>query len=220
MSWVLHRIDDRLIHGQVVVAWGGRLNPRRIWVADDASAANDWERELLASSAPGVDVRVVSVAEAAAAYQTETEATGGAFLLVRSLPAARALVEAGARVPAFNVGGLHYAPGKDKVAEYVYLDAGDRAAARTLLGLGIDLYVQDIPAAASEPLARLDRSLADAAGSARAPASLGRDPRSRDRTHFRNDSSGRLGGARCGSGGPGNAFRAAGHLDGARDSLE
>jgi mannose/fructose/N-acetylgalactosamine-specific phosphotransferase system component IIB len=83
------------------------------------------------------------------------------------------LVEAGARVPAFNVGGLHYAPGKDKVAEYVYLDAGDRAAARTLLGLGIDLYVQDIPVAASEPLARLDRSLADAVGPARAPASFG-----------------------------------------------
>ena len=35
MSWLLQRIDDRLIHGQVVVAWGQRLHPDRLWVADD-----------------------------------------------------------------------------------------------------------------------------------------------------------------------------------------
>ena len=40
MSWVLHRIDDRLIHGQVVVAWGARLSPARIWVVDDGVAAS------------------------------------------------------------------------------------------------------------------------------------------------------------------------------------
>ena len=44
MSWLLHRVDDRLIHGQVVIAWGGRMRPRRIWVVDDASAADAWER--------------------------------------------------------------------------------------------------------------------------------------------------------------------------------
>jgi mannose/fructose-specific phosphotransferase system component IIA len=35
VSWALHRIDDRLIHGQVLVAWGARLDPARIWVVDD-----------------------------------------------------------------------------------------------------------------------------------------------------------------------------------------
>ena len=39
MSWLLHRIDDRLIHGQVLVAWGQRLNPVRMWLVDDAVAA-------------------------------------------------------------------------------------------------------------------------------------------------------------------------------------
>jgi len=163
MSWALHRIDDRLIHGQVVVAWGQRLNPKRIWVVDDASAANDWERELLASAAPGVDVRVITVADAAAAHAEEDAATGGAFLLVRSLPAALALVEAGARVAAFNVGGLHYAPGKERLGEYVYLDDRDREAARALLRAGVELYVQDIPAAPPRPLASLDPTLVEQA---------------------------------------------------------
>lgn len=160
MSWVLRRIDDRLIHGQVLVAWGARLDPHRIVVVDDAAAADAWERELYASSAPGVDVAVRSVAEAAELYAAETAAPGRAFLLVRDLGTARRLVEAGAAVPGFNVGGLHYAPGKEKVSEYVYLDEADRADARALLARGVTLDVQDVPASSVVALADLDPAVA------------------------------------------------------------
>ena len=156
MSWVLQRVDDRLIHGQVVVAWGHRFNPERIWVVDDASAASAWERELLGSAAPHSQVRVVTIAEGAEAYAAEAEAPGASFLLVRDLQTALKLVEAGAGVRSYNLGGLHYAPGKDKVNEYVYLDAEDRKAARALLSLGVALEVQDVPASRAQPLTALD----------------------------------------------------------------
>jgi mannose/fructose/N-acetylgalactosamine-specific phosphotransferase system component IIB len=156
MSWLLHRIDDRLIHGQVLVAWGARLNPARMWLVDDIVAGNDWERQLYVDAAPGVEVRVAPVTEAAEAYAAEAATPRGAFLLVRDLATARRLVEAGAAVPAFNVGGLHYAPGKDKVAEYVYLDDADRADARALLARGIALEVRDVPASKPVPLESLD----------------------------------------------------------------
>ena len=156
MSWLLHRVDDRLIHGQVVVAWGQSMHPRRIWVVDDAVAASGWERELLESSAPGIDVRVRGVAAAAGEWAGERDAQGGAFLIVRDLATALRLVEAGAPVPRFTLGGLHYAPGKDKVNEYVYLDAADRIAARELLRRGVALEVQDVPAARAVALGELD----------------------------------------------------------------
>ena len=164
MSWALVRVDDRLIHGQVVVAWGHRLRPARIWVVDDAAAADAWERDLFASAAPGVDVRVITVAEAAAGWAAEAAARGAAFLLVRSLREALALVEAGATIPTLNLGGLHYAPGKDKVNEYVYLGEDDRAAARALLARGVTLEVQDVPATRAERLASLVPALAAGAG--------------------------------------------------------
>jgi len=156
MSWLLHRVDDRLIHGQVVVAWGQRLRPQRMWVVDDASAASAWEREQLESAAPGIAVRVLPVAQAAAEHAVAAAAPGGAFLIVRDLRTALALVEAGAAVERFNLGGLHYAPGKDRVNEYVYLDADDRAAARALVARGVSLEVQDVPAARPQPLGALD----------------------------------------------------------------
>jgi mannose/fructose/N-acetylgalactosamine-specific phosphotransferase system component IIB len=160
MSWRLHRVDDRLIHGQVVVAYGQRLGPRRIWVADEAAAASEWERDLLLSAAPDVEVRVVTVAEAAAGYAAEAAAPGPAFLLVRNLQAALALVEAGAAVPSFNLGGLHYAPGKSRVNEYVYLDDRDLDAARALLRRGVTLEVQDVPGSRAQLLPALVPALA------------------------------------------------------------
>lgn len=153
-------MDDRLIHGQVVVAWGERLRPRRIWVVDDASAADRWERELLESAAPGIEVHVIAVDEAAAAYAAEASREGEAFLLVRDLATALAVVEAGAAVPRFTLGGLHYAPGKDKVNEYVYLDAADRDRARELRRRGVTLEVQDVPATRPQALEALDPGLA------------------------------------------------------------
>lgn len=160
MSWVLHRIDDRLIHGQVLVAWGARLDPARIWIVDDGVAASPWERQLFQDAAPGIEVHVLSVAEAATAYVSEAAASGNAFLLVRDLATACRLLDAGAKAKEWNVGGLHYAPGKDKVNDYVYLDAADRADARALLRQGATLTVQDVPASDPSPLTKLDSSLA------------------------------------------------------------
>ena len=156
MSWALHRVDDRLIHGQVVVAWGNQLHPRRIWVVDDASAASAWERELLASAAPGIEVRVVTVAEAAGGHAEEAAAEGGAILLVRNLETALALVEAGAAIGTLDLGGIHYAPGRTRVTDYIYLDDADRERARALLSRGVALEVQDVPASRPVPLAALD----------------------------------------------------------------
>lgn len=156
MSWILVRVDDRLIHGQVLIAWGGRMRPVRIWVADDAIAASEWERDLLTSAAPDTEVHVGTVAATAAAWREEEAAAGGAFLLVRDLPAALALHRAGAGFDRLNLGGLHYAPGKTKVNEYVYLDDADREAARALAARGVTLEVQDVPAARPVPLGTLD----------------------------------------------------------------
>ena len=160
MSWALHRIDDRLIHGQVLVAWGARLNPARIWVVDDGVAASGWERALFRDAAPGIEVRVASVAQAAEAHAAESNAPGAAFLLVRDLATARRFAEAGAVVAEWNVGGLHYAPGKEKLNDYVYLDATDREHARALLLAGARLSVQDVPASRAQPLVTLDPALA------------------------------------------------------------
>ena len=52
MALELYRIDDRLIHGQVVVGWGQPLDLRFIVLVDDEVAASDWEQELYRMGVP------------------------------------------------------------------------------------------------------------------------------------------------------------------------
>ena len=48
MSVVFYRIDDRLIHGQVMTGWSKVYNAKRIIVVDDATAANSFLCQVMA----------------------------------------------------------------------------------------------------------------------------------------------------------------------------
>ena len=52
MPIALYRIDDRLIHGQVVVGWGQPLELRFIVLVDDEVAGSEWEQELYRMGVP------------------------------------------------------------------------------------------------------------------------------------------------------------------------
>jgi mannose/fructose/N-acetylgalactosamine-specific phosphotransferase system component IIB len=145
VTLALARVDDRLVHGQVVLAWGPALRAVRLLVVDDEVAANPWERDLLRASAGELEVRVLSVAEAPPALREETGRAGAAIVLFRSPRTALAAVEGGAALAELNLGGLHYAPGRERVLDYVYLDAADRRSLAALVQRGVRLTAQDVP---------------------------------------------------------------------------
>lgn len=145
MSLVLARIDDRLVHGQVVLVWGQSLSATALLVADDSVAGNPWERELMGSTAEDMEVEVVPIAALPARLEIEKERSQATILLFRSPGAVLAAVEAGAALEEVNVGGLHFAPGKKKFLDYVYLDEADRSALTALQRRGVRLTAQDVP---------------------------------------------------------------------------
>jgi PTS system mannose-specific IIB component/fructoselysine and glucoselysine-specific PTS system IIB component len=150
LSVALVRVDDRLVHGQVLLAWGAHLHPTRYLIVDDALAASEFEKALLEASGGDVPVEVLSVAVAGERIANAVLAHGAIVVLVKGLAEAEALARAvagrGGRVAEINLGGLHYAAGKERVHDYVYLDATDRAALHALQALGVRVFVQDVPA--------------------------------------------------------------------------
>ena len=73
MALELYRIDDRLIHGQVVVGWGQPLDLGFIVLVDDEVAASDWEQELYRMGVPPeMDVYFDAVEAAAHAASRAT----------------------------------------------------------------------------------------------------------------------------------------------------
>jgi mannose/fructose/N-acetylgalactosamine-specific phosphotransferase system component IIB len=143
---ILFRIDDRLIHAQVVVGWGRKLKPDRIILADDSVAAEDWEAELYSSAAePDFKATVLTIAEAAEQISGGVFDSEKVFLLVRGPSEALEMVEAGLDVKEINVGGLHFREGREKVTENVWVDAEERAVLRDIVKKGITLEARALP---------------------------------------------------------------------------
>ncbi len=157
MPIVLHRIDERLIHGQVVLGWGSELEPDRYIVVDDSVADTPWEQELYEVGIPGGrSVEFHSVDEARRLHErweTDAERT---ILLTRMPAAMRALATAGAlRGVDVNIGGIHHAAGREMVLPYVFLGPREREDLRGLAQAGAVVTARDVPAARPISLDRL-----------------------------------------------------------------
>ncbi len=149
MSVVLYRVDERLIHGQVVVGWGAHLDPDRIVVADDALAESDWEQELYAVGVPAdMSTEFVSVTGAAERLGEWKESDERVILLTRDVESMQRLASSGGLAGEHvNIGGLHHAPGRKRVLRYVFLGDEDREALQGLAERGVEVVARDVPGA-------------------------------------------------------------------------
>jgi mannose/fructose/N-acetylgalactosamine-specific phosphotransferase system component IIB len=149
MPIVLYRVDERLIHGQVVVGWGSRLHPDRFVVVDDELADSQWEQELYALGLPAsMDALFVGVAEARARLEAWRGDPLRTVVLTRDVATMRRLAETGTlRDEEVNIGGIHYAAGRSQVLPYVFLSGEERAALRALSEAGARVSARDVPTA-------------------------------------------------------------------------
>lgn len=157
MPIVLFRVDDRLIHGQVVVGWGSRLNPDRYVVVDDSLAEATWEQELYALGVPeDAAVEFATVEEAREALDEWAESPLKTIVLFRDLESVARLSKSGElRGRELNLGGIHHKPGSTRVLSYLYLDEEDRERLRTLEDREIDVTARDLPGSARIGLGRI-----------------------------------------------------------------
>ncbi|MGQ0561685.1 MAG: PTS sugar transporter subunit IIB [Gemmatimonadota bacterium] len=149
MSIVLYRVDERLIHGQVVVGWGHELHPQEIVVIDDELADSEWEQELYAMGLPDeLETRFETVEQARAHLAGWRSTRTRVMVLTRDVRTMRRLASDGAlRGEQVNIGGIHYAPGREAVLPYVYLSQAEKAEMAALASEGVRISARDLPGA-------------------------------------------------------------------------
>ena len=147
MAIVLCRIDDRLIHGQVVIGWGRPLGIDLIILVDNEVAASAWEQELYRMAvAPEIEVRFVTVAEASA-HMGEWQANGKRGLVLTGDLETMAALHAASPdvVHRINLGGIHHRPGRRERLPFVYLTDQELRALNALEDAGAVITAQDLP---------------------------------------------------------------------------
>lgn len=144
----LYRIDDRLIHGQVVVGWGQPLDLGFIVLVDDEVATSDWEQELYRMGVPpDMEVYFDSVEGAARRLEEYRGDQRPGILLTGDIATMSRLIDADGDIRAVNLGGIHHRAGRTQRLRYVFLAPDEEAALRTLADRGIAVSAQDVPAA-------------------------------------------------------------------------
>ncbi len=152
MAIELYRIDDRLIHGQVVVGWGQPLDIGFVVLVDDDVAASDWEQELYRMGVPpDMTVTFESVASAAEHLAEYERDPRRGIVLTADIATMDRLVAA-TSIRAVNLGGIHHRPGRTQRLRYVFLTPEEEAALRALADRGVTVTAQDVPAARPIPL--------------------------------------------------------------------
>ena len=147
MPIVLYRVDERLLHGQVVVGWGSRLHPARYVIADDELAGSDWEQELYQLTlGEDAEAEFATITEARTRLDEWRQDPVRTVLLTRRLASMVELAEGGAlEGEEVNLGGIHHAPGRTAVRSYLHLGEGERDDLRRLAELGVHVMGRELP---------------------------------------------------------------------------
>jgi len=150
---VFTRIDDRLIHGQVVEGWVNFLKATSILVADDRVASNTLQRSIMEISVPsGLGVFIGTVEEICGRLRGSELGADRAILLFSTPADVLRALRLGLHCPALNIGGMHYMPGKRKLIDVLAVDDGDMEALKEIIAQGIKVEVQTVPTQKPLPL--------------------------------------------------------------------
>lgn len=156
MAIQLYRIDDRLIHGQVVVGWGQPLNIRFLVLVDDLVASSDWEKDLYRMAVPPeMEIIFNDVATAIREHARYAADPRPGLLITGDIASMQRLVKGVKAIGNVNLGGIHHRAGRSEKLRYVYLTSDEEIQLRDLEAAGVEVTAQDVPASRPVPLAEV-----------------------------------------------------------------
>ncbi|MFA6315792.1 MAG: PTS sugar transporter subunit IIB [Elusimicrobiota bacterium] len=146
MPIALFRIDDRLVHGQVVEGWLPHLKAVEVVVVSDAAAKDETQSLLMRIALPDeVGLKVLRVDEAVPYLDSCSAAAHRVLVLAPGPRQILGLLERGMRMETVNVGGMHYSAGKVQLGKAIFLSDEDKQALSEIGRRGVRLEGRAVP---------------------------------------------------------------------------
>lgn len=143
---VLVRIDDRLIHGQVVENWMKFLKINHVIVVNDFVASDRMQKTLFSMAVPDhAKISILTITQAKEAILNGQFEGDKAMLLLVSPQDVLNLINKGVRIKEVNVGGMHYSPDKKQILKAISVSKEDIQAFQELDKLGVHLEARMVP---------------------------------------------------------------------------
>lgn len=148
MSVKFCRIDDRLIHGQVVTTWVNVHSIEQVIILNETVAQDKIQSNVLKMSAPSnIKLHIFSPEKFLEVIQ-KNPLSRNTMLLFSSPFDVEKLVNAGYEIPSLNVGGMRGNVERTQYTKAVSLTPEEKASFERLLAKDIDITIQMVPSEA------------------------------------------------------------------------
>lgn len=139
------RIDDRLVHGQVVTTWVKRHEIEQIIIVNDKVNEDKVQQSILQISAPsGVKIIIFGVEKFIRVYQ-KNPIKKRTMLIFTNPKDVDTCLSNGVEIPYLNVGQMGKNDERQKITGGVAIGDEDREHFKSIIAKGIDVQIQMVP---------------------------------------------------------------------------
>lgn len=138
------RIDDKLLHGQIVMAWTRYVGAEHIVVVNDEAATDQFKKMTLGLAKPaGVGLSVFTVEDAIKKLGTGTKKI--IMVILGNTNDALNLINGVSEIKEINYGGIRQKENSKKFGDAVFLDEKDIENSKKILEKGVNINIQQLP---------------------------------------------------------------------------
>lgn len=142
---VLARIDDRLIHGQVMTAWLQYVGANHIVIIDDETASDDFLKSVIEMAVPReIKLSIYHCEEATKKIQRMSD-DEKLMILAKFPESFLALIETGLPLKRVIIGGMGANPKRTKFYKNISASDVEREIFKKIIAYGTDLIIHIIP---------------------------------------------------------------------------
>ncbi|MEG2799283.1 MAG: PTS sugar transporter subunit IIB [Erysipelotrichaceae bacterium] len=146
MTIKMIRIDDRLIHGQIVTAWAKNLKIKRIWIVDDGVSKDTFISNVMQMVAPSDTKLVITGTDQIDTLVKEYDASDINTLVLVKIPAvAKQIFEADVLLRELNVGGIGAGPDRKKLFKNISASLMEIETLKEIKKIGVNVHFQVTP---------------------------------------------------------------------------
>jgi len=140
------RIEERLIHGQVVIVWLSHLHPDRIIIIDNETSTNEMQKKLLRMVCPpGTNLSIFSVDRAIERLGENPYEGEGVFILFKDPENLKEFFDKGYPIQEVNVGNMGGKKNSVLVKKGVSVTSEQAQIFRDLCSKGVKFTAKMVP---------------------------------------------------------------------------
>jgi mannose/fructose/N-acetylgalactosamine-specific phosphotransferase system component IIB len=147
MSIKLVRVDERLIHGQILQAWLSHLEIQQIVLVNESVFNNPVQREFIENLSTGEKLKIAieNIETFKNKYVDGFFEENDCMVICGSLNDIKLLMDKGVSFQEINLGNIHFCESKERISDSIYLNPEEKGIIDYLKSKGAKVYIKCMP---------------------------------------------------------------------------